>query len=245
LNIPFSQFQHKLYELRVTRQHDAAWALVNLTDLEPTLKQKLLWDHQPKWSNIISGRHIKLRRRDESDLPLLRKLWADADFMRRFNRSANPLPQNDNDLVNILKAERTALISEKKALHWTILDRANERIGFAGLVDIAFSHRRAEFTLGILNHINAFAALEASLLTLHFAFKALHLQRLNSLIYCDNESAKAMTIKLGFSVEGVLRHYIIDKQSNLPVDVTMLSLLVDEFYQNPKLQRFTRRLIAP
>jgi RimJ/RimL family protein N-acetyltransferase len=169
--------------------------------------QRLLHEHEDFWWQPIKGRRVTLRRRCEDDAPLVRACWADAEFMRKLNRAARPLPARDDALRQILARERASIVSEAKSLHWTI--HAGEGpLGFASATEISAGHRRCEFLVGLLGQAASPRAVEAAWLAVDFLRERVAMERLTAYFYADNSDAAKVAEKFGFRPEGVLRGYI-------------------------------------
>ncbi len=82
-----------------------------------------------------------------------------------------------------------------------------EPIGLVELVEIDYTHRRAEFQIIIApsNQGKGYARV-ATKLAMDYAFYTLNLYKLYLVVDEANEKAVHIYTKLGFTVEGVLRH---------------------------------------
>jgi len=189
----------------------------------------LAWQHEPFWWQALLGPRVRLERRGSSDASLVRRLWADRAFMHGFNRMASPLPADDAALASTLDHEHWALPESARALHWTVLAR-EQRCGLVSLVDLSFSHRRAEFLIGVLPSAGPFAAAEAAHLVLQFAAAQARLERLSALFYADNTPALDLALRLGFEHEGVLRGHVRDPRTGTRSDLVACGLLLDEAF---------------
>ncbi|OYQ72936.1 spermidine N1-acetyltransferase [Wohlfahrtiimonas sp. G9077] len=90
-----------------------------------------------------------------------------------------------------------------------ILQLADEesRIGLVELVEIDYTHRRAEFQIIIApGHQGQGYARHATKLAMDYAFFTLNLYKLYLVVDEANEKAIHIYSKLGFSIEGTLRH---------------------------------------
>lgn len=174
----------------------------------PALRS-LLYEHEDFWWMPIAGRRVTLRRRDANDLALVRACWADADFMRRFNRAARPLPAQDAELAGILAREHAGILGEARALHWTIHTPAGG-IGFVSATDYSPAHRRAEFLIGVLRQAPGLAQMEAAYLAVEFLARRAGIERLTAYFYAGNTHAAQVARKFGFDDEGVLKGYVRD-----------------------------------
>jgi RimJ/RimL family protein N-acetyltransferase len=195
---------------------------------DATLRQ-LAWQHAPVWWQPVEGPRARLVRRGPDDAAFVRRCWADADFMARFNRLAAPLPASDDALRAVLAAEQAALIADSRTIHWTIHDAAGPA-GFVSLVDISFTHRRAEFLIGVRPQASRWLAPEAAHLAIGFAAGPLKLERLSAHFYPQNVEAQRVAEKFGFQREGLLRGYLRLPDSGERCDLVVAGLLLDDAY---------------
>ena len=202
----------------------------------------LAWVHEPFWWQPMQGPRVQLVRRGPDDADLVRRCWADRDFMQRFNRMALALPEDDVALRSLLHAEQWALPDSARALHWTV--RVGGRsCGFVSLVDLSFGHRRAEFLIGVRPEAGPYAAAEASHLVLRFAARQARLERLTALFYADNQPALALALRLGFQHEGVLRGHVRDPATGHRCDLVACGLMLDAAFFG-RTARIRRRLMG-
>ena len=202
----------------------------------------LFWQHAPFWWQPIEGPRVRLVRRGPDDAALVRRCWADADFMARFNRQAVALPTDDAALAALLAGERDALVEDHQALHWTV-QVAGAGVGFVSLVDVGFRHRRAEFLIGLRPGTSSWAAVEAAHLALRFAAGPMQLERLVAHFYPDNVEAIRAALKLGFEHEGVLRGHLRDAATGRREDLVVTGLLLDQAFA-ARSERLRRRLFG-
>ena len=203
--------------------------------------QRLLYEHEDFWWTPIVGKRVTLRRRSAADAPFVRACWSDAEFMRKFNRLARPLPADDDALRAILKREHAGILGEAKALHWTIHGPAGP-LGFISATDYAPGHRRCEFLIGLLGQSASPAPVEATHLACDFLRHRAHIERLTAYFYAENQYASKVAQKFGFQPEGVLKGYIRDpdgKRSDLMVSGL---LLTDEGQSSAK--KIRQRLLS-
>ena len=186
--------------------------------------QRLLHEHEDFWWEPIAGKRVTLRRRGPADAPFVRSCWNDADFMRKFNRLARPLPAGGEALRGILAREHAGILSEAKALHWTV-HGARGPIGFISATDYVAGHRRCEFLIGLLQQPASPAPVEATHLACDFLREKAGIERLTAYFYAENPAASKVAAKFGFKPEGVLKGYIRDpdgKRSDLMVSGLVL-----------------------
>ena len=204
--------------------------------------QRLLYEHEDFWWEPIAGKRVTLRRRGAADAPFVRACWADADFMRKFNRLARPLPASDDALRGILAREQAGIFSEAKALHWTLHTPAGP-IGFISVTDYAAGHRRCEFLIGLLGQPASAVPVEATHLACDFLRYRAHIERLTAYFYAENQYASKVAQKFGFEPEGVLKGYIRDPDGRRSDLMVSGLLLTDEGQSSSK--KIRRRLLSP
>lgn len=241
LDLPLTEH---LRQLRRSGRFDNARSLLAtaLAHREDPALRHLAWQHEPFWWQPLQGRSVQLERRGPADLALVRRCWADREFMRRFNRSAAPLPATDAALHEALQREAAAIPGEARALHWTVR-AAGRSWGFVSVTEIVLSHRRAELLVGVLPGCSARVSVEASHLALAFLARRAGIERLTAHFYPDNTHAIASARSLGFEIEGVLRGYLREPDGTRS-DLVVAGLQLDEaFFQ--RTGRLRHRLLGP
>jgi RimJ/RimL family protein N-acetyltransferase len=167
----------------------------------------LLHEHEDFWWAPIEGSRVTLKRRGPQDAAFVRACWSDAGFMRKFNRAARPLPADDAALRQLLAREQAGLLSESRALHWT-MHAASGPMGFVSATDFAAGHRRCEFLIGVLGRPASAAPVEAAHLAVRFLRERAGIERLTAYFYADNDYAARVARKFGFEHEGILKGYL-------------------------------------
>lgn len=203
----------------------------------------LAWLHQPFWWAPLQGRQVQLRRRGPADAALLRRCWADAGFMQRFNRQARPLPAGDVELQALLHREHWSLPDETQALHWTVW-AGGDAVGLVSVVDWSWPHRRAEFLMGLAPGCQAgpWGAAQAAQLIFDFLARQAGLQRLSASFYADNPAALQLALRLGFEHEGVLRGHLRGPDGERH-DLVLTGLLLDDAFFS-RQARLRQRLLG-
>lgn len=222
-----SQLQEELRRLRLQGAFAQARELIRLQPgfAKLPVLRRLLHQHEDFWWEPMVGKRVTLRRRSAVDADFVRTCWNDAEFMRKFNRLARPLPADDELLRGILAREHAGILSESKALHWTIHAQAGP-IGFISVTDYAPGHRRCEFLIGLLGQTASPAPVEATHLACDFLRYRAGIERLTAYFYAENQYASRVAQKFGFQPEGVLKGYIRDpdgKRSDLMVSGLLLT----------------------
>jgi RimJ/RimL family protein N-acetyltransferase len=203
--------------------------------------RRLLHEHEDFWWAPIVGRRVTLRRRGAQDANFVRACWNDAEFMRKFNRMARPLPADDAQLRQILAREQAGLLSEAKALHWTIHTAAGP-IGFVSATDFALGHRRCEFLIGLLGQPASAAPVEAAHLAVDFLRERVGMERLTAHFYAENDYAARVARKFGFEHEGVLKGYVRNPDGTRS-DLLIAGLLISDAAQT-RVQKVRRKVLS-
>jgi ribosomal-protein-alanine N-acetyltransferase len=202
--------------------------------------QRLVQEHEDFWWQPIEGKRVTLRRRCEDDAPFVRACWADAAFMKKFNRVARPLPAADADLRQILARERASIVSEARSLHWTIHGK-DQALGFVSATEFSAGHRRCEFLIGLPAQAASPSAVEAAWLAVDFLRERAGIERLTAYFYAANSAAAKVAEKFGFRPEGVLRGHIRDVDGGRSdLMVSGLVLTDADAGNNPVWSRFRR-----
>lgn len=199
----------------------------------------------PLWLEMLRGRTLDLRRYAEQDAPWLRACFGNAGFMQQYHRFLPATAQGDG-LGKRLRQLETIHPAQTRSMDWVIVTHGGERLGMANLVDIDFTHRRAELLFGIPEpeHQAKGPSLEALLLVLDFVFNRAGLNKLTNLIYADNRRAQEHAEQIGFVREGVLRQQVYDRQSGAMLDVCCNGMTRDDFTGNARIARLSRRKLG-
>ncbi len=112
-----------------------------------------------------------------------------------------------------------------------VVEVLGQRAGLVELVEIDHVHRRAEFQIMIAPEYQGRGiASRAARLAMEYGFSVLNLYKIYLIVDKDNERAMHIYRKLGFEVEGLLRHeFFINGQYR---DVTRMCLFQHEFLAN-------------
>lgn len=184
-----------------------------------------------------------LTRRNAPDAAFIRSLWSNKEFIHSFHRLAGKLPDDQQELRNILGKEYVSLISDVNSIHWIVRDSKANPWGILSLTNISIAHERAEVLLGVLPGAPFGLATAAMLLLFKFFFQTMKFQKLFTLTYDDNEGSIAGVLHLGFQLEGRFRNHIKEPTTNQFVDLVQASLLSDEVF-SPRNLRLAKRLLG-
>jgi RimJ/RimL family protein N-acetyltransferase len=190
----------------------------------------LKWLNNPVWWSSIENKSCILTPRKGDDVPFVRSLWADQDFIHSFHRLAKPLPDSDEQLTNILNDEWSSPLDLNNSLHWIIRCPKGDPYGLLSLVEISCQHRRSEVVLGVLPGTPFGVSTGAMLTLFEFYFKKIKFNKMISNVFEDNPRSLKSTLHLGFRVEGKLAKHTLDPQTNQYLDITQLGLLIDDAY---------------
>jgi len=238
------ELNEQLRQLRLRGAFEQARELIRSQPgfaASPALR-RLLHEHEDFWWAPIVGKRVTLKRRGADDLAFVRACWGDADFMRKFNRLARPLPADDAALRGILVRERAGLFSETKALHWTI-HAPSGPIGFVSATDYAAGHRRCEFLIGLLGRPASAASVEAAHLAVAFLERRAGVERLTAYFYAENEYAARVAQKFGFEHEGVLKGFIRDPDGKRS-DLLVAGMLLLRGNENMRWEKVRKKVLS-
>jgi RimJ/RimL family protein N-acetyltransferase len=125
---------------------------------------------------------------------------------------------------------KNAILNDAEDIRLAICLKENdEYIGNVNLTSINWINRSAEYSImiGEKDHWGKGLGKEATLLILKYAFEELNLNRIYLTVRNDNERARNLYKKIGFTQEGILRESIY--KNNKYIDMFMMSILRDEF----------------
>ncbi|MFI3135558.1 MAG: GNAT family N-acetyltransferase [Methylococcaceae bacterium] len=220
-----------------------------LLNPEDSNTQRSLQEVNSGWLEPLVGRNLLLRRFQVSDSDFLGRCYASDDFMRFYHHFL-PRQQPSRLLTQKLAQNEALHPCQTKSIDWVICrtDAVNtpRPIGIANLVDIQFTHRRAELLLGIPDPADrdGSAGLEASLLIMEFAFNRVKLAKLTSYVYGINPVAQKNTLALGFKQEGYLNAHLLQPDSGELMDLYTNGMTIGDFRQQSRLAKVSRRLLG-
>jgi len=159
----------------------------------------MIWDRLP----TIQARRVVLRRIEEEDVDALYSIFSNPDVMRYW--STEPLA--DREAALELFRSINEGFERRTLLKWGVVRRAdNHLMGTATLVNIEFTHRRAEvgYALGREYWGNGYIQ-EALHALLDYSFDTLNLHRIEADVDPRNAASIRTLERLGFVREGYLR----------------------------------------
>ncbi len=198
------------------------------------------------WIEPIDGKHLYLRRYQPEDAAYLHQCYQNDAFMMQYNQYT-PRHQHLDALADQLQLNRTLHPCQSKAVDWIILKKQpHERVGIANLVEIQFSHRRAEFLVGLpnpQNHTHGIG-LEATLLVFDFAFNRIALNKLTAHIYESNAFSRQNALAIGFVHESNLREHILDPDTGYFANVHSYGMTLHDFHSNLRISKLSQRILG-
>lgn len=198
------------------------------------------------WIEPIEGKNLYLRRYQREDAAYLRHCYQNDAFMMQYNQYTRR-HQHLDALADQLQQAHTLHPCQSKTVDWIILRKqSHERVGITNLVEIQFSHRRAEFLIGLpnpQNHTHGIG-LEATLLVFDFAFNRVALNKLTAHIYENNAFSQQNALAIGFVHESNLREHILDPNTGHFANVHSYGMTLNDFRSNPRIYRLSQRILG-
>lgn len=148
---------------------------------------------------MLKESDIRLRTLEREDLRFVHQLDNDASIMRYWFEEPYEAFVELSDLYDKHIHDQT----ERRF----IIDHAGSNVGLVELVEIDHVHRRAEFQIIIDPTFQGkgYANL-ATKLAMEYGFSVLNLYKLYLIVDQENEKAIHIYTKLGFEIEGILKH---------------------------------------
>lgn len=196
----------------------------------------------------LTGKRICLVRSGPEHAAFIHQCYRNAEFMG-FYRLPQKRTETLKEITDRLRDEHTFLPQQRRSIEWVInlisSEQPDKPIGLAGLADYITAYQLAELLVGLPDKAlhRKGLALEAALLVMDFAFNTLHLNKLVSLVYGNNETAQKNTLKLGFRREGYLDAHVYYPEKGY-LDMYQNGLLEKEFRVNKRLSRLSKRLLS-
>lgn len=181
---------------------------------------------------VLEGSRLRLRRMERSDAQQMLMYWGDPEVVRYMNISAFQSEDEVWEMINLLNG----LAETEDAMRWGIEHKESGMlIGSCGFNMWQLSGAyRAEigYEIGARYWGQGYMS-EALRLLFTFGYQEMGLNRIEALVYPDNEASIRLLSHLGFQSEGLLREY--QKFGDQFVDLQMFSLLKREFLQGGTL----------
>lgn len=198
------------------------------------------------WLDPLDGKKLYLHRYCEEDAVYLRQCYQNAVFMAQYNHYI-PRHQRTEELALKLRQAHDMHPCQSKSVDWIIVKKnTNQPVGIANLVEIQFSHRRAEFLIGLPapeDHAQGIG-LEASLLVLDYAFNKVGLNKLTTIVYRDNFFAQQNALAIGFVQESFLREHIFDPGTAKFHSIYSNGMILNDFRASKRISRLSKHLLG-
>lgn len=227
---------------------EAALCFSQALALRPGLHNaaQALAEVSPAWLRPLEGKTLLLRRYAEQDAAFLHGCFKNERFMAMYHQY---MPRHERIETLRARLRQAALLHpcQSKSVDWLIVRKSDgQAIGLANLTEIQFTHRRAEFLIGIpaVADQTTGAGLEAALLVLDFAFNRVGLHKLTNIVYADNEAAQKNTLALGFVAEGRQREHIAGAASGRLLDIHNNGMTEGDFRASARLAKLAGRLLG-
>jgi len=173
----------------------------------------------------LQGKRICLRPPTADDADALFALFADPQVMRYWSRP----PMTARAEAEGLIGEILAGFDQRTLFNWMVASRSDDAlIGTCALFRIERRHRRAEIGYSLRSdQWGRGFAVESVSLMLDWAFRTLHLHRIEADIDPRNDGSRRLLERLGFASEGVLRerYFVGDEVS----DTELFGLLAEDW----------------
>lgn len=172
---------------------------------------------------IIRGQRVTLRPLRRSDAPNYCRWLANPEVTRLLRRHENP-PTRREELRYLADQRR-----RRDTVYWAMDTADGVHIGSTSLMNVDREQRHAEFGIfiGVPRYWGHGLGTEAGRRVLHHAFLRLKLHRVYLHVYAYNVRAQRSYRRLGFRVEGRLRHQLF--RDGAYHDIMVMGMLRPEF----------------
>lgn len=170
---------------------------------------------------VLETERLRLRQLGLADTEALFQTLSSEEVMRYYGRY--PLLEQV-EAAELIERFRL-LFEDYRGIRWGIELKENAQIiGSVGFHAWAFSHNRAEigYELNEAYQGQGYAR-EALTATISYAFQDMGLNRIEALVYPENEASEKLLLRLGFDLEGLLKQYAFFRETY--VDLNMFALL--------------------
>jgi ribosomal-protein-alanine N-acetyltransferase len=176
----------------------------------------------------VTGPTLRLRYATAADVPALLSLGSDPEVTRWFSWGPYRAAGEPARYIAGLQGER----ERGERLDFLIVSRHDGPIGVTGLTEFNLRDRRAVVGTWLGRaHWGTGANRESKALIARLAFDVLGLERLGAYADLGNRRSQAALERIGFTREGVLRHW--HRHGQLVHDVLLFSWLRDEWEASP------------
>ena len=180
----------------------------------------------------LQSKKLVLRALEPDDLSYFMQVENDSDM---WSVCDTRVPFSRFTLEKILEARVPDFFAERQLRLVICLRRGGRAVGFADLFDFSPLHRRAGVGVVIYpaGERGKGYADEALTLVMEYAFSAFNLHQLWAEVPETNERSKALFDRLGFSLCGISRDWML--VSGQYTDVNVYQIMADEFAaRNPE-----------
>lgn len=183
-----------------------------------------------KMISFLKGKKIFLRPIETKELPkivpLLEK-WVNDEIVTHYMFTGQR-PKNARQVISDFKKEIEA---EDNAVFLVVDIKSKKPIGYAGLYDINFTARKAEFKIiiGETNFWGRGCGTEATEILAYYGFDRLNLNRIYLGFTANNEGAGRAYEKAGYCYEGTLKEDIY--RNSRYYDSIRMAVLRKDYYK--------------
>ena len=177
----------------------------------------------------LHGPRVRLRGPRPQDADAVFALFSDPEVMRYWSRA--PMTQRDEACALISEMEEA--FAQRDKINWVSVDRRDMVIGTCTLFRFNARHRHAEIGYSLRSdQWGKGLAREAVGAALDWAFRSLHLHRIEADIDPLNDNSRRILQRLGFVSEGVLRErFFVGDEAK---DSEIFGLLADDWQRRKR-----------
>ncbi|HEY9661921.1 MAG TPA: GNAT family N-acetyltransferase [Allocoleopsis sp.] len=193
---------------------------------------------------LHQSRSLYLRRVELEDVPLLfEKMYSNPELMHLVH--LNSSIQSEVQLRQQVAQRLKFLPSESGCLECMVIHKTHGAIGAISAVNYVPFHGHAEIVIAIFDDYRYTGyGSEAFAMMLDLLFNAYHLHRVYTYAYSHNHFSQKTMRAAGFIEEGVMQDHLFDRTTQQFVNLHIFGMTIDQFRQNQRIARITRRLIG-
>ncbi len=179
---------------------------------------------------FLKGEKVFLRQIEVEEIPEIAKLfsrWINDEIVTYFMFTGQK-PQNSEQIAGQLRKE----LKEENNVIFLVIDlKSKKPVGYAGLYDINFTARKAEFRvlIGEKDFWGKGYGTEITELVTYYGFDRLNLNRIYLGYTADNQSAGKAYERAGYKYEGTLKEDIY--RNSRYYDSIRMAILREDYYQ--------------
>ncbi|MCD4712868.1 MAG: GNAT family N-acetyltransferase [Clostridiales bacterium] len=169
----------------------------------------------------LESNRLWLRQLVESDVSDLFEIFSSDKVTEYYGM----FPMNDIEPVEQMINRFNQGFNEKRSIRWGLVEKSSGKvIGTCGYHNISQEHYRAEIGYELSEkYWNQGFMREALHKIICFGFEQMNFNRIEALVYPDNQSSRKALERLGFLEEGLLREYMYFRDEM--TDLCIYSLL--------------------